>query len=110
MGFVRKRKEQKEPELQRLHSEKNKTRGGIFDLRKSRPWIFWGILVSLLCAFIFSSFYGVFRTNAERYMESPVEGAENIAWLYQSCYLLYRDLENSRHEKQLEYDDIYLDV
>lgn len=109
MGLFRKRAEQ-ETELQEMHSGKNKTRGGIFRLKDKKPWVFWGILVSLLCAFVFSRFYGVFRTNAERYMESPVEGESNVSWLYQSCYLLYRDLQNAQHEEQLDYFDIYLDM
>lgn len=113
MGVFKKRQVQEDAEAHNTKNNdtlQNKTRGGIFGLRRNRPWIFWGIMFSLFGAFVFSCFYGIFRDNAERYMESPVETMDNISWLYQSCYLLYRDLENSRHEEQLDYTDIYLDV
>lgn len=94
----------------RKKEPKKETKGGIFRLHRNKPWVFWGVAVSLLAAFVFSCFYEVFRANADRHMESPVETFDNIAWLYQSCYLLYRDLENAQHEEQLDYNDIYLDV
>lgn len=93
-----------------FRKEEKKRRGGIFGFHRKKPWIFWGVVVSLFSAFVFGCFYEVFRANAERHMDSPVESQDNIAWLYQSCYLLYRDLKNSQHEDQLDYNDIYLDV
>lgn len=110
MGIFRKGKEQNETNGHEVDAAVKKTRGGIFRLYEKKPWIVWGILISLFSAFVFSCFYGVFRTNAERYMESPVEASGNISWLYQSCYLLYRDLKNAQHEDQLDYVDVYLDV
>lgn len=110
MGIFRKGKGQREADAQEVDVAHKKTRGGIFRLYEKKPWIVWGMAVSLFAAFVFSCFYGVFRTNAERYMESPVESSGNISWLYQSCYLLYRDLENARRENQLDYADVYLDV
>ncbi len=110
MGIFRKGKGTEEANAQEVDAADKKTRGGIFRLYEKKPWIVWGMAVSLFSAFVFSCFYGVFRTNAERYMESPVEASGNISWLYQSCYLLYRDLINSQHEEQLDYADVYLDV
>jgi len=78
--------------------------------RRRRPWVFWGVLVSFLCAATFSSFYDVFQSNAEKYMTNPFESGENIRWLYQSCYLLYRDLVNSQQESYVDYADLYLET
>ncbi len=108
--FGKGKKERSEAEAHESDAVHKKNRGGIYRLMENRPWIFWGMAVSLLSAFVFSCFYGAFRTNAERYMESPVETSGNVSWLYQSCFLLYRDLRNSQNEEQLDYADIYLDV
>lgn len=90
--------------------KKDRDRGAFYRFWGGKPWIFWGLAVSLVCAFVFSCFYGVFRSRAEIYEESPLETADNIAWLYQSCYLLYRDLYNSQNETKLDYADIYLEA
>lgn len=110
MGIFRKGKERGAADGHEVDGAGQKTRGGIFRLYERRPWMVWGIGVSLISAFVFSCFYGVFRANAERHLESPIETSANISWLYQSCCLLYRDLENARHEEQLDYADVYLDV
>lgn len=110
MGIFRKGKGQGKADEYKVDAADQKTRGGIFRLYDRKPWMVWGIGISLFAAFVFSCFYGVFRTSAERHMESPIETSGNISWLYQSCYLLYRDLENARHEEQLDYADVYLDI
>lgn len=84
--------------------------GRLGRFRKNRPWCFWGITVSLVSAVIFSSFYGIFRSNAEKYMDSPLESYNNVSWLYQICYLLYRDLCNFQSSEQLDYMDVYLEA
>ena len=110
MGIFRKRKGRGEADGHEVDAAGQKTRGGVLRLYDRKLWVVWGIGISFFTAFVFSCFYGVFRTSAERYMESPVETSGNISWLYQSCYLLYRDLENARHEEQLDYADVYLDM
>ncbi len=110
MGIFKKGKGRGEADAHKVDTAVQKTRGGIFRLYDKKPWMVWGIGISLFAAFVFSCFYGVFRANAERHMESPIETSGNISWLYQSCYLLYRDLENARHEEQLDYADLYLDM
>lgn len=77
---------------------------------QSSPWLFQGIIVSLVVALIFSCFYGMFRSRAKECEASPLETTANIAWLYQSSYLLYRDLYNAQHEETLDYTDIYLET
>lgn len=79
-------------------------------LRREKPWIYRGVLISLAFAAVFSCFYGIFRSRAEKYEEAPIETADNIAWLYQSCYLLYHDLRNAQSEETLDYTDIYLET
>lgn len=76
----------------------------------NKSWLYQGIAMSLVFAMLFSCFYGVFRSRAKEYEESPLETTANIAWLYQSCYLLYRDLYNVQHEEILDYTDIYLEM
>ena len=81
-------------------SENNaRKRRGPGRLRHEKPWIYRGALISLAFAAVFSSFYGIFRSRAEKYEETPIETADNIAWLYQNCYLLYHDLRNAQSEK-----------
>lgn len=87
-----------------------KRQGPVKRLRENKPWCFWGIMVSFACAAVFSSFYGVFRSGAEKYMEEPLESEGNISWLYQTCYLLYRDLCNAQSREQLDYVDVYLEA
>ncbi len=90
--------------------KKASDRGPFERFLRGKLWLFWGLVISFVCAFLFSCFYGVFRSRAEIYEESPLEAADNIAWLYQSCYLLYRDLYNSQNETKLDYADIYLEA
>lgn len=101
MGLIGKRKKQKERALQESAVVKDAGRGGKAGSSAER-WIFRGLLVSFACAVGFTCFYGYFRASAERNMSSPIESEDNIAWLYQSCYLLYRDLYNSRQERQAD--------
>ena len=105
MGFLRKKNQRGAVPAEYSPGEDRKRIKGW-----RRPWIFWGIGVSFACAAVFSCFYGVFRSSAEKYIENPLERAENISWLYQSCYLLYRDLYNVRQGEQLGYGDIFLET
>lgn len=73
-------------------------------------WIIRGILISFLLSAVFSCFYGVFREQAEKATINPVVQAESIDWLYQSCFLLYRDLYNVQNEIYSDYTDIYLET
>ncbi len=71
-------------------------------------WIIRGLALSLAGAVIFSFFYGVLRENAKKWNNNILEQVGNVSWLYQSSFLLYKDLCNSQNETQLEYKDIYL--
>ncbi|MGN0424539.1 MAG: sensor histidine kinase [Acetatifactor sp.] len=71
-------------------------------------WIIRGLALSLVGAVLFSSFYGVFRENAKKRNNNILEQVGIISWLYQSSFLLYKDLCNSHSETQLEYKEIYL--
>ena len=76
--------------------------------RKKQPWISRGILVSAIFALILSSMYDTLKKRAEEYAGSPLENYDNIAWLYQSSYLLYKDLYNLQAEEPLNYKELYL--
>ncbi|MCI9189231.1 MAG: HAMP domain-containing histidine kinase [Lachnospiraceae bacterium] len=111
MGLFKKKKEEVVwQEMPPFREEKHRKKGRFRRLRKERPWIFRGVAVSIVCAMIFSGFYGIFSARAEKYQDSPIEDTDNIAWLYQSCYLLYRDLYNVKGEESADYRDIYLEM
>ena len=94
--FGKKKKEAESVEQIPFREEKKQKEGLMRRLWREKPWLSRGLAVSLVCGMIFSGFYGIFQAGAERYQDSPTDSTESIAWLYQSCYLLYRDLYNSR--------------
>lgn len=77
-------------------------------IRTNFPWIFWGILICFAGSAVLSCFYGALRDNAKKWNNSLLEQTDNISWLYQSTYLLYKDLWNIQNEAQLDYAGIYL--
>ena len=77
-------------------------------LNGRHAWILQGLALSLIGAVIFSCFYGVLRENAKKWNNNILVQTGNVSWLYQSSFLLYKDLCNSQSETQLEYKDIYL--
>ena len=112
MGHNRKKKQTEGqavvPEEEAARREGN-GKGRFRKCYKNNIWFFRGVIISLLFAILFSCFYGVFRARAEVCEESPLETRDNITWLFQSCYLLYRDLHNVSQEELLDYTDIYLE-
>ncbi|MCM1098853.1 MAG: HAMP domain-containing histidine kinase [Ruminococcus flavefaciens] len=78
--------------------------------KKRRPprWVSFGILVCLGAALLLTFFYGFLADSAKKWRGNLLESKENISWLFQSSYLLYKDLCNSRQEAQLDYRDVYL--
>jgi len=118
MGLFRKKKMRKEAVLlkpavaENVYREK-KSAFAEADRRNpydGKQWIFCGLAISLACAIVVSCLYGVFRANAEKNMSSPIENADNISWLYQNCYLLYRDLYNAQNKEQLNYFELFLET
>lgn len=75
---------------------------------KNGSWILWGILVSAALALFMFCTYGFFRDRAEESASSPLEEYGNIAWLYQDCYMLYRDLYNAQTGEQKNYKELYI--
>lgn len=71
-------------------------------------WVFLGLAVSLILAVALSCFYGIFRNRAKQYETSPLENIDNVSWLYQNAYLLYKDLYNMQTDEQLDYLSLYL--
>lgn len=110
MGLFKKNKNQSEF-LERIPLQEQKKPEKSLPGRfwQEKPWLSRGLAVSLACGMVFSGFYGIFRARADKYQESPTDSTESIGWLYQSCYLLYRDLYNSRQKETAGYRDIYLE-
>ncbi len=71
-------------------------------------WIFRGILVSAALAVFMICMYGFFHDRAEAHKTSPLENYDNIAWLYQNSYLLYKDLYNAQAEEPKDYKGLYI--
>lgn len=121
MGLFRKKKKKQESmeamesqSLQRITPKNQKKDGRIKSrvkrLRDRSPWAFWGIIFSLAAAILFGSCYSLFRAEADKNIQNPIENSANISWLYQNCYLLYRDLYNAQNENALDYDELYMEL
>ncbi len=113
MGWFGKKKRQKEAGLQEPLASKMVYQGRKNEKREKSAkwkWAYMGLALCAVCAVILQNFYGVFRTNAEKNMSNPIENTGNIFWLYQNCYLLYRDLYNAQHNEQISYMDLYLEA
>ncbi len=74
----------------------------------SYRWLIWGFCITLFFSLAFTALYGNFRTYVENYNISPVETENNLLWIYQSNYLLYRDLYNKVNETDVSYLELYL--
>ena len=77
-------------------------------MKKKTTWV-RAILVSFIAACVFTACYGVFRNKAKDYVSDPTNSENNIAWLYESCYMLYKDMYNTVNGTQAGYRDIYLE-
>lgn len=89
--------------------EKTKKTIGVKIGGDSSAWIIRGICVSFLVAVLYTSLYAYFQSTADSYYDnSPVETEDNISWLYQYSYLLYRDLYNKTNQTNMNYMDLYL--
>ena len=76
-------------------------------------WLIVGLIVSLAVSGIFTACYGIFERRAEsrrneQYIADPLETSNTITYLYQNCYLLYRDLYNKEHQTSLNYVELYM--
>lgn len=77
-------------------------------MKKSIPWILWGLLISLVASAAVVLLFGVFRNDAEARQENFYEQTSNMEWLYQSVYLLYEDLYNMQNGTHIGCRDLYL--
>lgn len=76
--------------------------------RKS-PWVITGVCVSLITAIIFTCFYPFFEKEANMiYSSNNIESVNNIEYLYQNCFILYRDLYNRLNSSNKGYEELYL--
>ena len=76
-------------------------------------WLLYGLIVSLLASGIFTACYGIFERRAEsmktvQNIVNPTETTNSVTYLYQNCYLLYRDLYNKVNQTSLGYGELYM--
>ncbi len=85
-------------------------KGGENSLRVNAPWVFWGILASLMLSIVFYGLYGIARDRAAQEMdENPLGSYETASWLFQSSYILYQNLYNVQNGTQLGSLELYLE-
>ncbi len=77
-------------------------------MKKSIPWILWGLLVSLAASVAVILPFGVFRSDGELQQDTFYEQTDNMEWLYQSVYLLYEDLYNMQNGTHIDCRELYL--
>ena len=76
--------------------------------KETRSWLYRGILVCLAAALIYTALYGLFRSRVERMTQKSLDTVENVGWLYQNTYVLYRELYNRENQLQADYLDLYV--
>ncbi len=77
--------------------------------QKPIKWLILGIIICLLTAALYASFYPVFEKRAaEENTHNLLEDSNVLSYLYQNSYLLYRDLYNKENHTALNYSELYL--
>ncbi len=76
-------------------------------------WLLCGLILSILASAIFTACYGIFERRAEsmkttQNIVNQTETANSVTYLYQNCYLLYRDLYNKVNHTSLSYGELYM--
>ena len=94
-------------------TENRENRGNRGNRKPAVKWLIVGLIVSLAASGIFTACYGIFERRAEsrrneQYIADPLETSNTITYLYQNCYLLYRDLYNKEHQTSLSYGELYM--
>ena len=94
-------------------TENRENRGNRENRKPAVKWLIIGLIVSLAASGIFTACYGIFERRAEsrrneQYIADPLETSNTITYLYQNCYLLYRDLYNKEHQTSLSYVELYM--
>ena len=94
-------------------TENRENRGNRGNRKPAVKWLIIGLIVSLAASGIFTACYGIFERRAEsrrneQYIADPLETSNTITYLYQNCYLLYRDLYNKEHQTSLSYVELYM--
>ena len=76
-------------------------------------WLLYGLILSILASGIFTACYGIFERRAEsvktdQNIINSSENSNSVTYLYQNCYLLYRDLYNKENQTSLSYGELYM--
>ena len=72
-----------------------------------KSWVLWGILISLTVSVVMN-YVLTLALPGRQGGEEALEQTENFTWLFQSTFLLYRDLYNLQNNSQLDYEKLYL--
>lgn len=75
---------------------------------KKNKWLVKGLICGFAAAIIYTSCFGIFRDRAQEYVTDPTTSENNIAWLYESAYVLYKDLYNTVNGTSVDYRELYL--
>ena len=78
--------------------------------QRKNSWVFRNLATCLVAAILFTACYGYFQSKVDELRQLPLETEENVGWLYQNTYVLYRDLYNKKNQTQADYLDIYLKI
>lgn len=73
-----------------------------------KSWVLWGILISLMVSVVMNYALTLALPGRQGGEEAALEQTENFTWLFQSTFLLYRDLYNLQNNSQLDYEKLYL--
>lgn len=72
-------------------------------------WIVSGITVSLIVSILFIASYQIFFKRSQTISDTvmPYESSENINWIYQSSYMLYKELYQKVHHEEISYEELF---
>lgn len=76
---------------------------------KNKLWILYLILLPVLIMAVFMCSYPGLSEGAEELNENPLETETFVETLYQSNYVLYKDLYEKVHEVKCSYRELYLE-
>ena len=76
---------------------------------ETKKWIYSGTVIAFIVSILFVSSYQFFFKRSQSFSDAinPYESDENINWIYNSSYMLYRDLYMKVHNEDISYEELY---
>lgn len=78
--------------------------------KERRRWLWYLVILSVLAAFLMQWNYPRLQQKAMDLYENPLESQEFIEQLYQSNYVLYKDLYEKVNKESISYQDLYFKI